>query len=447
MSEELRAPFPWPGGKSRVAEVAWRALGPDVVNYVEPCFGSGAMLLGRPGGAGKIETVNDLDGGIVNFYRAIQHAPDEVAEWCNWPVSELDLHARHAWLVVRLAELADQLRADPDFYCAKTAGWWVWGICQWIGTGWCQAQKPHASPHLSTNGSGNGPRGVFAPTNIAAEGTADLPHQRPHISGDSAGMGVLKQQLPELALPARAKRTSKGVLSQQLPSLRVDSGATGNGILASGKMLLLSTNGQSGSKGVMAEGLWQQIPALAVPSGQTSGGTGQRGVHAEGLPAIGNDRGINGVAAPPCQAWFRALQERLRRVRIVCGDWKRVLGNSVLGKGKNVGGRRPCAVFLDPPYDVSMRAKRIYGHDQAGLSAEVRAWALKNGADPDLRIVLCGYADEHAELLQHGWRAHGWKGARGYAAADNDNRENETLFLSPHCLDVDRQRSLFQEIS
>jgi hypothetical protein len=383
--QKLRAPFPWFGGKSRVAAEAWRALDPAVVNYIEPFFGSGAMLLGRPGGAGKIETVNDLDGGVVNFYRAISSAPDEVAAWCDWPVSELDLHARHTWLVERLAELADQLRAEPEFYCAKTAGWWVWGICQWIGTGWCGGIK-HGEPRPNLNSG----QGVHA---RVARGTRDLPHQRPHVSGDNAGMGVLSEKLPNLSGYDAGIRSG---LSQKLPSLRVDSGAAGNG------------------------------------------------VHASGLPAIGNDRGINGVAAPPCTEWFRALQQRLRRVRIVCGDWTRVLGNSVLGKGRNVGGRRPCAVFLDPGYDVNMRAKRIYGHDADGLSAKVREWCLEHGGDPDLRIIICGYREEHAELLEHGWKAHGWKGARGYAGEDNDNRENETLFLSPHCLPIEQQRSLFE---
>jgi hypothetical protein len=414
---DLRAPFPWNGGKSRVADVAWRALGPDVVNYIEPFFGSGAMLLGRPGGAGKIETVNDLDGGIVNFYRAIQSAPDEVASWCDWPVSELDLHARHAWLVSRLEELADQLRADPHYFDAKVAGWWVWGICQWIGTGWCARgaewkQKPDIS-----------------------------------VSGDRVGMGVIgKQQVPDIAIPARANTTGRGVLSQQLPTLRVDSGATGNGIHASGKIPLLSTNGQSGSKGVLAEGLSKKMPMLALNgTGAAEAGRGALSNSASesyGLPAIGNDRGINGVSAPPCQAWFRALQERLRRVRIICGDWTRVLGNSVLGKGKNVGGRRPCAVFLDCPYDVNMRARRIYGHDSEGLSAKVREWALEHGDDPDLRIALCGYEGEHE---MPGWTVHAWKGARGYASEDNDNRSKERIWFSPNCLPLEQQRSLFQE--
>jgi hypothetical protein len=439
---ELRAPFPWHGGKSRVADVAWRALGADCVNYIEPFFGSGAMLLGRPGGPGKIETVNDLDGGIVNFYRAIQSAPDEVAIWCDWPVSELDLHARHAWLVGRIDAMADELRADPHYFDAKAAGWWVWGICQWIGTGWCDVSR------LERNAGA-----------------------RPHVSGDSAGMGVLKQQLPEVAIPARARTTGKGVLSEQLPhkrpsapgdnpgrgvqklslqlpALRVDSGASGNGISASGKIPLLSTNGTGGSKGVLAEGLPQKVPMLALNgTGAAESGRGALSSSASesyGLPAIGNDRGINGVAAPPCQAWFRALQERLRRVRIICGDWTRVLGNSVLGKGKNVGGRRPCAVFLDPPYEVSMRAKRIYGHDSEGLSAKVREWALEHGNDPDLRIALCGYDGEH-ELP--GWTVHAWKGARGYAREDNENRNLERIWFSPHCLGLAQQGSLFSEAS
>lgn len=44
---DLRSPFPWFGGKRRVAADVWAALG-DVDSYVEPFFGSGAVLLERP---------------------------------------------------------------------------------------------------------------------------------------------------------------------------------------------------------------------------------------------------------------------------------------------------------------------------------------------------------------------------------------------------------------
>lgn len=57
----VTAPFPWFGGKRRVAAEVWAAFGADVPNYIEPFAGSLAVLLARPGGAGKIETVNDRD--------------------------------------------------------------------------------------------------------------------------------------------------------------------------------------------------------------------------------------------------------------------------------------------------------------------------------------------------------------------------------------------------
>ena len=65
----LAAPFPYFGGKSLACETVWAALG-DPENYVEPFFGSGAMLLSRPNVAG-IETVNDLNGFVANFWRAV----------------------------------------------------------------------------------------------------------------------------------------------------------------------------------------------------------------------------------------------------------------------------------------------------------------------------------------------------------------------------------------
>ena len=85
----LSAPFPWFGGKSRAASLIWERLG-DVPNYVEPFFGSGAVLLNRPTDPG-IETVNDKDGFVANTWRAIAADPDAVAHWADWPVNENDL--------------------------------------------------------------------------------------------------------------------------------------------------------------------------------------------------------------------------------------------------------------------------------------------------------------------------------------------------------------------
>jgi len=158
----LKAPFPWFGGKSRVARQVWDAFG-DVPNYVEPFAGSLAVLLGRPSEP-RTETVNDKDACISNFWRALQAAPEEVARWADYPVIEADLHARHRWLVAWLDEHRERLHTDPNFFDAQVAGWWVWGICQWIGSGWC------ANGFTSDRISAEGERyrgGTFSPALIS----------------------------------------------------------------------------------------------------------------------------------------------------------------------------------------------------------------------------------------------------------------------------------------
>ena len=94
----MKAPFPWFGGKARIAPMVWERFG-AVSNYVEPFAGSRAVLLGRPDEHEGIETVNDADGFLSNFWRALAEDPAAVAESADGPVNETDLHARHIWLV------------------------------------------------------------------------------------------------------------------------------------------------------------------------------------------------------------------------------------------------------------------------------------------------------------------------------------------------------------
>ena len=90
MDYRFKAPFPYFGGKSEIADVIWSRLG-DTSNYVEGFFGSGAVLLNRPHWQPKktmLETVNDASGFIANFWRAVRAAPDEVAYHADNPVNE-----------------------------------------------------------------------------------------------------------------------------------------------------------------------------------------------------------------------------------------------------------------------------------------------------------------------------------------------------------------------
>ena len=86
----MKAPFPWFGGKSIIAPDVWRRFG-NAKCYIEPFFGSGAMLLNRPEPFDGVETINDKDGLVSNFWRAVKAEPDAVAEHADWPVLENDL--------------------------------------------------------------------------------------------------------------------------------------------------------------------------------------------------------------------------------------------------------------------------------------------------------------------------------------------------------------------
>ena len=77
-----------------------------------------------------------------------------------------------------------------------------------------------------------------------------------------------------------------------------------------------------------------------------------------------------------------------------------------------------------------------------------RQWAQDNGHDPLLRIALCGYGDEHDNLLEHGWTREEWRARRGYQSIDEDGTHTghqERIWFSPHCLTPETASPLFAE--
>ncbi len=319
-----KAPFPYFGGKSKIASLIWQRFG-DVKNYVEPFAGSLAVLFARPSEP-KIETVNDKDCYLANFWRALKNDPEGVAGWADWPVNEADLHARHWWLV-KQEDFRGQMKSDPDFYDLKVAGWWVWGICQWIGGGWCSVRENKPS------------------------------QKRPCLSNAGRGVHRPAQQIPKLSCAGQGVHRP----SQKLPAL----GDSGRGIHR-------STNGDLGD-------------------------------------------------------YLKSLAARLRRVRVCCGDWSRVVTKAVTyGIGQT-------AIFLDPPYAAEAgRSANLYGVDDLSVAHQVRQWAIENGNNPLLRIALCGYEGEHE--LPEDWVCVPWKANGGYSGAGNTNRFKERVWFSPHCL-------------
>jgi hypothetical protein len=198
----LKAPFPYFGGKSGIAHEVWARLGP-VESYVEPFCGSAAVLLARPDWPGTgcrlVETVNDADGLLSNFWRALQADPEAVAHHADWPVNEADLHARHLWLIGQRERITERLMGDADFFDAKAAGWWVWGACAWIGSGWCSGRGPWVSRD-----------GVL----VRGDGEDGVNRQLPHL-GD-AGRGI-NRQLPHIGNTGRGVNRAGGPAAHLLP--------------------------------------------------------------------------------------------------------------------------------------------------------------------------------------------------------------------------------------
>lgn len=394
MTEELKAPFPYFGGKSTIADIVWQHLGnPD--NFIEPFFGSGAVLLLRPGPP-KIETANDVNTYLSNFWRSTQYDPEGVAEYADWPVSEVDMHARHKYLVLSddAREFREKMRADHDYYNVKFAGYWVNGICAWIGAGWCV--EPGEDSHGPHGGSGE-----------------RLPYlSRP--GADLAGKGV------------RVEGQHGPIGGSGKRKINVDNQGVHNGLGSVGK------HGPVGGSG-------ERRARLNAGHGPGNGINAGRPQLAD---AYSRGRGVNGNdQAGTCAErrawlldWFCRLRDRFRTVRVCCGDWTRVCSSpSVLTRLGTTG------VFLDPPYSAKAnRSKSLYATDSMTVANDVRAWCLKWGSNKLMRIVLCGYEGEgHEELEKHGWKVHAWTAQGGYGNKNkkgNKNKTRERLWISPHCI-------------
>jgi DNA adenine methylase len=145
---KLKAPFPYFGGKSKIAPTIWQYFGRNVARYIEPFAGSLAVALAAPYPIKK-RIFNDANALLINAWRGIQYDPDGVLEAANRPIAELELRAIHAAMMERLPELAPQIEADHTFYDAEIAGWWIWGQSCNIGNQWQRKIFPRSVPILN----------------------------------------------------------------------------------------------------------------------------------------------------------------------------------------------------------------------------------------------------------------------------------------------------------
>ena len=123
----LAAPFPYFGGKTSQAERIASLLPPHE-HYVEPFAGSLAVLLAKPRSA--METVNDIDGDLMTFWRVLRDQPEDLTRMCAltphsraeqqaaYDLSDMsDLErARRVWVLLSQGRGATLRRTGWRFY-------------------------------------------------------------------------------------------------------------------------------------------------------------------------------------------------------------------------------------------------------------------------------------------------------------------------------------------
>ena len=389
-NQPLKAPLPFTGGKSTVAAEIWARLG-DTPNYVEPFMGSAAVLLARPHDLnGKTETANDIDGFLTCSYRAIQYAPDEVAYYCDRPVNEIDLTAFHLWLKAQRPDLTERLFADPFYYDAQVAGAYLWGAASWIGDGWCVAD----GPWINVDGKLTDRR--LLPEDEQTEGVRK---KIPAVHEHGTEVGIRKYT------PAAVPR--------KMPEI----GRSPNGQMAFNR---------KGIQAVRHQGVPKQMPMV----------NGARYTSTQGVQAYEQPNAL--------AAYFARLSDRLRRVRFLCGDWKRACKDSVtVNHGLTGVMLAPeYGIFLDPPYPAAEHDMAYHSEEAGDVWYQAASWAVERGDDPRLRICVAGYYSEATDqLFPATWERLRWEARGGYANQKKDGRgrenaKREILWFSPFCLDV-----------
>lgn len=343
----MKSLFPYQGGKKSISTKVWSSFGNDLKNYIEPFCGSAAVLFNRPDHINCIETINDIDGLLINAYRSIKYKPEEVVHYTDWPVSELCCEARHHYLCKLYAQtnFINNMRIDETSCDPKSAGYWIYGACMWMGQGWCSDKQ--------INKYVNGNPDIIK----------DILNGKDYEHRDNFGR-----------LPRMGRGINRGNFGK-LPHL----GNPGTGI-----------NRED----------FGRLPNL---------GDAGTGINRD-------DKKLINIMNDYCN--------RLRNVRIVCGDWQRVLTTSVTINNGLTG------VFLDPPYSLSNTSwQDDYGYrGKENVFPDVIKWCKENEDNEKLVIALCGQeGDWHPDPKK--WETIKWVRNRGYSKSDNKNRFLERIWI------------------
>lgn len=135
----LRPPFPYYGGKAHLAATIVDLLGAHRV-YAEPYAGSAAVLLAKP--TARHETINDLDGSVVAFYRTLRDRPGDLIR-----ALELTPYARDEYAAAADDPALDDLERARRFYVRTSQSHNASGNA---GAGWSAPSPSRSQSRVGT---------------------------------------------------------------------------------------------------------------------------------------------------------------------------------------------------------------------------------------------------------------------------------------------------------
>ena len=134
----MKCVLKYPGAKNRIADWICEYI-PGHEVYLEPFFGSGAVFFAKT--PARIETLNDLDGNVVNYFRVIREKADELVE-----LLEMTPYARDEYYVA-----CKDNPADCDLEKARKFAvrcWQGFGASNLYRNGFRSSQRS-ISPHVT----------------------------------------------------------------------------------------------------------------------------------------------------------------------------------------------------------------------------------------------------------------------------------------------------------
>ncbi|ONH62328.1 methyltransferase [Frankia sp. CcI49] len=129
----MKPPFPYYGGKSRLAP--WIAsLLPAHQVYVEPFCGSSSVLFAKTPAAHEV--INDLDGNVVTFFQMLRDRPNELVRACR-----LSPYSREEYRAARLDEDVDDLERARRVFVRASQGFNANGLSRGRPGSWSNGHR------------------------------------------------------------------------------------------------------------------------------------------------------------------------------------------------------------------------------------------------------------------------------------------------------------------